>query len=390
MSGSSLTYAEALAAIESRGRYGIRLGLGRVRALLRELGDPQLDVRGALVAGTNGKGQRHRARERRAPGGRLPRRRDAQATPRDVPGADRRRRPPDRPGRLRRPGRGGAAAGGPRRPAARPADRVRAADRRDVPPLLAVAARPRPRRGRPRRTPGRDERVGRRRGGPDERRAGPHGPQLGPTIAAIAREKVAIVEAGRPRGHGRGRGGARDHAPALRATGCPAGRRAAGADPRLDSRRAAGRCCRVSGPWTWACAAGTRRRTSRSSTRCSTRWTRPGSRRSPADARRRGYADARWPGRLELVEARRPGGPARRRPQPGRRGGPRAALDDLAPHLAGPVRSPSSGRRWPTRTSPATVRAVAASPLLDGATVICTAVDVPRALPARCPRGGVA
>ena len=56
MSGSSLTYAEALAAIETRGRYGIRLGLGRVRALLRELGDPQLEVRGALVAGTNGKG----------------------------------------------------------------------------------------------------------------------------------------------------------------------------------------------------------------------------------------------------------------------------------------------------------------------------------------------
>ena len=39
------------------GRYGIRLGLGRVRALLRALGDPQLAVRGALVAGTNGKGR---------------------------------------------------------------------------------------------------------------------------------------------------------------------------------------------------------------------------------------------------------------------------------------------------------------------------------------------
>jgi dihydrofolate synthase/folylpolyglutamate synthase len=49
-------YAEALAAIESRGRFGIRLGLGRVRALLRELGSPEARVRGALVAGTNGKG----------------------------------------------------------------------------------------------------------------------------------------------------------------------------------------------------------------------------------------------------------------------------------------------------------------------------------------------
>jgi len=49
-------YAGALRALEERGRYGIHLGLGRVRALLRALGDPQLAVRGALVAGTNGKG----------------------------------------------------------------------------------------------------------------------------------------------------------------------------------------------------------------------------------------------------------------------------------------------------------------------------------------------
>jgi dihydrofolate synthase/folylpolyglutamate synthase len=49
-------YAEALGALTERGRFGIRLGLGRTRALLRELGDPQLGIRGALVAGTNGKG----------------------------------------------------------------------------------------------------------------------------------------------------------------------------------------------------------------------------------------------------------------------------------------------------------------------------------------------
>ena len=51
-----LEYHAALAALADRGRFGIRLGLGRTRALLRELGDPQLAVRGALVAGTNGKG----------------------------------------------------------------------------------------------------------------------------------------------------------------------------------------------------------------------------------------------------------------------------------------------------------------------------------------------
>ena len=52
----ALDYHEALAALATRGRFGIRMGLGRTRALLRALGDPQLAVRGALVAGTNGKG----------------------------------------------------------------------------------------------------------------------------------------------------------------------------------------------------------------------------------------------------------------------------------------------------------------------------------------------
>jgi dihydrofolate synthase / folylpolyglutamate synthase len=55
-SDGGLAYADALRAIADRGRFGIRLGLGRTRALLREIGDPQLAVRGALVAGTNGKG----------------------------------------------------------------------------------------------------------------------------------------------------------------------------------------------------------------------------------------------------------------------------------------------------------------------------------------------
>jgi dihydrofolate synthase/folylpolyglutamate synthase len=53
---SGLTYDEALRAIAERGRFGVRLGLGRTRALLRGLGDPQAGLRGALVAGTNGKG----------------------------------------------------------------------------------------------------------------------------------------------------------------------------------------------------------------------------------------------------------------------------------------------------------------------------------------------
>jgi dihydrofolate synthase/folylpolyglutamate synthase len=53
---AGLTYQAALAALRERGRFGIRLGLGRTRALLHELGDPQDAFRGALVGGTNGKG----------------------------------------------------------------------------------------------------------------------------------------------------------------------------------------------------------------------------------------------------------------------------------------------------------------------------------------------
>jgi len=51
-----LSYGEAVRALGERGRFGIHLGLGRTRALLREFGDPQRAFRGALVAGTNGKG----------------------------------------------------------------------------------------------------------------------------------------------------------------------------------------------------------------------------------------------------------------------------------------------------------------------------------------------
>jgi dihydrofolate synthase / folylpolyglutamate synthase len=51
-----LAYDDAVRALADRGRFGVRLGLGRTRALLRAMGDPQLTVRGALVGGTNGKG----------------------------------------------------------------------------------------------------------------------------------------------------------------------------------------------------------------------------------------------------------------------------------------------------------------------------------------------
>ena len=50
------SFAEAVAALQARGRFGIRLGLGRTRALLAALGHPEQGIRGALIGGTNGKG----------------------------------------------------------------------------------------------------------------------------------------------------------------------------------------------------------------------------------------------------------------------------------------------------------------------------------------------
>jgi dihydrofolate synthase/folylpolyglutamate synthase len=49
-------FRAALDALAARGRFGIRLGLGRTRALLRSLGDPQQGLPGVLIGGTNGKG----------------------------------------------------------------------------------------------------------------------------------------------------------------------------------------------------------------------------------------------------------------------------------------------------------------------------------------------
>ena len=49
-------YAASVAALTSRGRFGISLGLERVEAILDELDHPERSLRGALVGGTNGKG----------------------------------------------------------------------------------------------------------------------------------------------------------------------------------------------------------------------------------------------------------------------------------------------------------------------------------------------
>jgi len=52
----ALSYREAVAALIERGRFGISLGLDRVARLMAETGHPERGLRGALVGGTNGKG----------------------------------------------------------------------------------------------------------------------------------------------------------------------------------------------------------------------------------------------------------------------------------------------------------------------------------------------
>jgi len=53
---TATAYARAVAALDSVAWRGIMPGLERTRALLAALGNPQVGLRGALVAGTNGKG----------------------------------------------------------------------------------------------------------------------------------------------------------------------------------------------------------------------------------------------------------------------------------------------------------------------------------------------
>jgi dihydrofolate synthase/folylpolyglutamate synthase len=51
-----VTYEEALAYISRLGRFGMKLGTERTRAILDHLGNPERGLTGALIAGTNGKG----------------------------------------------------------------------------------------------------------------------------------------------------------------------------------------------------------------------------------------------------------------------------------------------------------------------------------------------
>jgi len=108
----------------------------------------------------------------------------------------------------------------------------------------------------------------------------------------------------------------------------------------------------------------------------------------PAEARRRGYATATWAGRLELVE-----GPGGREVlldgahNPDGAAALATALDDLRPHLAGGRDTPAAPLTlvWAAMADKdveGVLRAAAVSPTLAGARIVCTAPDLPRALPA--------
>jgi len=109
-----------------------------------------------------------------------------------------------------------------------------------------------------------------------------------------------------------------------------------------------------------------------------------------AEARRAGYAAARWPGRLELLTVHGPTGDREilldGAHNPDGAAALAQALDDLRPYLAGGGADPQAPVTlvWASMADKdvaGTIAAVARSRSLAGATVIATAVDAPRALP---------
>ena len=374
-----LDYDDALAALAGRGRFGIKLGLGRTRALLHALGDPQLGVRGALVAGTNGKGSvlALAASALRAAGLRVG------ETPKPHLVTYRERVQVD----------------------GRP---ISADDfARNVEAVLAVS-----------------DRVARRHGEPTEfelltavvfrhfAMAGldvalvevglggrldathawdggvavvtnvalDHMDRLGDTIAAIAREKAAIIERGDIAVTGAdgealaiiGRRARRLEVPLTVAPPAPLlgwDRDGIEVDvgalgPTRVGLRGRHQAANVAVADALLDALGT-----------------AGIATADAAARRHGYASTVWPGRLELLDvggqevlldgAHNPAGAAALA----------IALDDLRPHLA-PGRLTLVTASMADKDVDGVIRALAAARALDGASVVATAVDAPRALSA--------
>jgi dihydrofolate synthase/folylpolyglutamate synthase len=378
-----LSYGEAVRAIGDRGRFGIRLGLGRIRALLRDLGDPQLATRGALVAGTNGKGSvlALAASVLRVAGYRVG------ETPKPHLVTYRERLQIG--GRLVEPETFARLAGEVLRVAGRIRPRLGPATEFELLTAMIFAWFAEQRvdlalvevglGGRLDATHAWDGGVAAVTNVDLD-----HMDRLGPTITAIAREKAAIIERGdlaltaatgdalaviRRRASRMGipltvvrpaplvgfdRDGIVVELPRLGTTriglrGRHQAENAAVADALLDALEAAGIAV------------------------------------ATADQRRAGYAAARWPGRLELLEVGRREVLLDGAHNPAGAAALATALDDLRPFLAG------GAERQPPPLTLVTasmadkdvdgvVRALAVSGALGAARIICTRPDVPRAL----------
>src|SRR4051812_22201052 len=377
MSARDLTYAEALAAIETRGRYGIRLGLGRVRAVLRELGQPHQAVRGALVAGTNGKGSviALAGAALRAAGYRVGQ------TPKPHLVTYRERIVVD--GRPIEPDAFASLVDEVLPVADRLSRRLGPATEFEL--LTAVMFLHFARSGLDLALV--EVGLGGRLDATNAWDGGvaaltnvglDHMAQLGPTVAAIAREKVQIVKRGDVAVPG------------------------AEGEPLAIMRR---RCTRLGVPLTavatpeilgWTRDLLRVRLPGLGAVDVGLRGRHQAANVAVADAlldaletagiasvapaaRRQGYADARWPGRLELLAV---DGREVLLDGAHNEDGARAlavALDDLRPHLAdGPLTLVWAAMA--DKDVGATVRAVAGSQALDGATIVCTALGVPRAM----------
>ena len=294
------------------------------------------------------------------------------------------------------PGRGGAAARRPDRAAPRPADRVRAADRGDVPPLRAagldLALVEVGLGGRLDAT----QRVGRRRGGADQRRAWT-------TPPAGADDRGDRPREGR-RSSKRGDlavTGADGEALAIMRRRCarlgvPLDRRAARRRSSAGTATRCGSSCRGSGRGrrpARAAPGGERRGRRRAARRARGGRARDGPRRTPGGAGTRPPAGpAAWSSSTSHAGGRGRCCSTARTTRTGRAPSPRRSTTSrrTSPGPAARRLDRSSGRRWPTRTSRRRRARSRRRPALDGATVVCTAVDVPRAMPAGRARGRVA
>lgn len=375
-----LSYAQAVRALEQRGRFGIRLGLGRTRALLRALGDPQDAVRGALIAGTNGKGSVLALTDAalRAAGHRVG------TTPKPHLVTYRER--------IQIDGRPIAA-----QDFARLVERVlgvsdRVAARHGQPTefeLLTAVVFARFAEVRP------DVAVvevglGGRLDATHAWDGGvavvtnvdlDHTDRLGSTLAAIARQKAAIIERGDLAVTGARGDGLAVIRRRARRLGVPLAEAAPavilgwdrdGIDvelPRLGRTRVGLRGRHQAANVAIADAV-------------LDALAEAGIARTDAAARHRGYAAATWPGRLELLRvddrdvlldgAHNPAGAAALA----------MALDDLRPFLAGgPLTVVAASMA--DKDVAGIVRALGASGAMAGATIVCTSVDVPRAMPAQ-------